>query len=198
MEEPGATEATDMQWSSVRTMRWLIAGFGLLAGTVLLAAGDGLIGGIMLVMAGLRIVMLLTMERRMGTFRDGATTGAGPTGRVPAGGSRVGGRRDEMLQRLARNELDVAATSIGIAPDALRRAVDDGRTIAAVASDVGISARQVVDAVVRDASGRVDRAVAAGNVAADRARLLQRRLPHWAERFVVNTPSMLAGARPPA
>src|SRR4051794_16973140 len=118
-----------MQWSSVRTMRWLIAGFGLLAGTVLLAAGDGLIGGIMLVMAGLRIVMLLTMERRMGTFRDGATTGAGPTGRVPAGGSRVGGRRDEMLQRLGRHEPGGAPPPPRVAAPAPPRAVDHRRAL---------------------------------------------------------------------
>ena len=109
----------------------------------------------------------------------------------------VGGR-DEMLQRLARNELDVAATTIGITPDELRRAVDDGLTISAVAADTGISSRQVIDAVVRDATARVDRGVAAGKVAADRAPILQSRLPHWAERFVLSTPAMVAGAQPRA
>ena len=94
-----------------------------------------------------------------------------------------------MLQRLARNELDVAATAIGISSEELRRAIDDGRTISAVAADAGVSSRQVVDAVVRDATARVDRGVAAGDVPADRARTLQRRLPHWAERFVLSTPS---------
>jgi hypothetical protein len=101
-----------------------------------------------------------------------------------------------LLQRLARNELDVAATAIGIAPDELRRAVDDGRTISAVAADAGIPSRRVVDAVVRDASAKVDRAVAAGNVAPNRARMLRNRLPHWAERFVLSTPAMLTAATP--
>ncbi len=100
----------------------------------------------------------------------------------------------QLLQRLARNELDVAATAIGIAPDELRRAVDDGRTISAVAADAGIPSRRVVDAVVRDASAKVDRAVAAGNVAPNRARVVHNRLPHWAERFVLSTPAMLTGA----
>jgi hypothetical protein len=182
-----------MHSNSVRTLRWLIASFGLVAGTVLLVVGQGLIGGILVVMGGLRIMMLLTMERRMGTFHGGAARASGSAGRFPAGGGR-----DEMLQRLARNELDVAATTIGITPDELRRAVDDGLTISAVAADTGISSRQVIDAVVRDATARVDRGVAAGKVAADRAPILQSRLPHWAERFVLSTPAMVAGAQPRA
>jgi hypothetical protein len=187
-----------MNWNHVRTLRWLIAGFGLVAGLVLLAVGQGLIGGILVVMAGLRIAMLLSMNRRMGSYRSGAATAPSSAGRFPGAAGRVGGHRDEMLQRLARNELDVAATAIGITPDELRRAVDDGRTISAMAADAGVPTGRVVDAVVRDATARVDRGVAAGNVAADRARTLQSRLPHWAERFVLSTPTMLAGSQPRA
>ena len=186
-----------MNWNHVRTLRWLIAGFGLVAGLVLLAVGQGVIGGILVVMAVLRIVLLLSMNRRMGSYRGGAAT-AGSAGRFPGGGGRVGGRRDEMLQRLARNELNVAAAAIGITPDELRRAVDDGRTISLVAADAGVPTDRVVDAVVRDATARVDRGVAAGNVAVDRARTLQSRLPHWAERFVLSTPTMLARSQPRA
>ena len=185
-----------MNWDHVRTLRWLIAGFGLVAGLVLLAFGQGLIGGILVVMAGLRIVMLLSMNRRRGSFGGGATTAPGSAGRFRGAGGRVGGRRDEMLQRLARNEVDVAATAIGITPDELRRALDDGRTISAVAADAGVPTGRVVDAVVRDASAKVDRAIAAGYVAPNRARMLRNRLPHWAERFVLSTPAMLTGARP--
>jgi hypothetical protein len=101
-----------------------------------------------------------------------------------------------MLQRLARNELDVAAVAIGVTPDQLRSAVDEGRTISAVAADAGVSSRHVVDAVVRDAAARVERGVAAGQVAADRARILQSRLPIWAERFVLSTPAMVGGVPP--
>jgi hypothetical protein len=172
-----------MQWNTVRTIRWAIVGVGLVAGIALLAAGATLIGIVLVVMASLRIAMLLTMQHRMRAF-----TSAGPT----AGGA--GGRSGQLLQRLARNELDVAATAIGIAPDELRRAIDDGRTISAVAADAGIPSRRVVDAVVRDASAKVDRAVAAGNVAPNRARIVRNRLPHWAERFVLSTPAMLTGA----
>jgi hypothetical protein len=184
-----------MHGNHVRTLRWLIAGFGLAAGLVLLAYGQGLLGGIMVVMAGLRIVMLVSVNRRTGSFGVGATMAPASNGRISAGG-RVGGGRDEMLQRLARNELDVAATAIGISPAELRGAIDDGRTISAMAADAGVSSRQVVDAVVRDATARVDRGVAAGTVPAGRARTLQSRLPQWAERFVLSTPAMLTSTSP--
>ncbi len=130
-----------MRGNTVKTMRWVIAGIGLVAGIALLAAGATLIGVVLVVMAGLRIAMLVAMQRRMRSF--GSTAG------TPGGAGRR--RSGQLLQRLARNELDVAATAIGIAPDELRRAVDDGRTISAVAADAGIPSRRVVDAVVRDA-----------------------------------------------
>jgi hypothetical protein len=160
----------------VRTLRWVIVGVGALAGVVLLATGATLIGAILLTLATLRLAMLVTVQRRW------RRTGSARSG--------------QLLQRLARNELDVAATAIGIAPDALRRALDDGRTIASVAAEAGIPSRQVVDAVVRDASAKVDRAVAAGNVAPNRARIVRNRLPHWAEHYVRSTPAMLAGVGP--
>ena len=102
-------------------------------------------------------------------------------------------RPGQLLRRLAHNELDVAATEIGIAPDDLQRAVDDGRTISAVAADAGISSHRIVDAVMRDARAKVDRAVEAGNVAPNRARAVRNRLPYWAENFVLSTPAMLDG-----
>ena len=102
-----------------------------------------------------------------------------------------------MLQRLASMELDVAATAIGVAPDVLRRAVDDGRSISALAADAGVPSDRVVDAVVRDANTKVDRAVADGRIAPDRASMLRNRLPNWAEQLVLQTPTMLAGAASP-
>jgi hypothetical protein len=157
-----------MQSNTVRTIRWAIVGVGLAAGLVLMAAGATLIGLVLVVMAGLRLALLLAMR----------------------GGRRSG----PMLQRLARNELDVAADEIGIAHDDLRRAIDDGKTISAIAADAGVPSRRVVDAVVRDATAKLDRAVEMGNVAPNRARVVHDRLPHWAERFVLSTPAMLASS----
>jgi hypothetical protein len=155
-------------------MRWVVVGVGLAGGVALLVTGATLIGVVLVVMASLRIAMLVATGNR----RRGRASGSGP-----------------MLRRLARNELDVAATAIGIAPDDLRRAVDEGHSISAVAADAGIPTQRVVEAVVRDASAKVDRAVEAGNVAPNRARVVRNRLPHWAERFVLSTPAMLAAAR---
>ena len=175
-----------MDWNSIRTMRFLFFGVGLVGGVILLAAGETLIGGLLVAMATVRIVLLVSMQRRM---RSSSSQSRGMNGR-PGGGR-------QMLQRLAGMELDVAATAIGVAPDVLRRAVDDGRSISALAADAGVSSDRVVDAVVRDANAKVDRAVADGRIAADRASMLRTRLPNWAEQLVLQTPKMLAGTAAP-
>lgn len=177
-----------MNRTSIGTMRYLFFGVGLVGGLILLAAGQTLIGGLLVAMGTVRIVMLVSMQRGK---RSSSSQGPGVNGR------RGGGR--QMLQRLARMELDVAATAIGVAPDALRRAVDDGRSISALAADAGVPSDRVVDAVVRDANTKVDLAVADGRIAPDRASMLRNRLPNWAEQLVTQTPTMLAGAgSPPA
>ena len=175
-----------MNRTSIGTMRYLFFGVGLVGGLILLAAGQTLIGGLLVAMGTVRIVMLVSMQHRT---RSSSPQAPGVNGR------RGGGR--QMLQRLARMELDVAATAIGVAPDALRRAVDDGRSISALAADAGVPSERVVDAVVRDANTKVDLAVADGRIAPDRASMLRNRLPNWAEQLVLQTPTMLAGAASP-
>lgn len=172
-----------MRWSSVRTIRWVLVGVGLTLGAVLIGVGAVVVGVVLVVMAGLRAVLLVALERR-----------ARVLGSEPVDGRRSGAT----LRRLARKELDVAAGAIGIRPADLVRAVEDGRTISAVAAEAGVPSRRVVEAVVRDARAKVDRAVEAGNVAPVRARVLRHRLPYWAEHFVLSTPAMLVGAPPPS
>ena len=99
-----------MDRSSLGTMRYLFFGVGLVGGVILLAAGQTLIGGLLVTMAAVRIVLLVSMQRK----RSSSSQARGVNGR-PGGGR-------QMLQRLAGMELDVAATAIGIAPDVLRRA----------------------------------------------------------------------------
>jgi hypothetical protein len=176
-----------MNRTSIGTMRYLFFGVGLVGGLILLAAGQTLIGGLLVAMGTVRIVMLVSMQR--GKQRS-------PSSNAPGANGRRGGGR-QMLQRLASMELDVAATTIGVAPDALRRAVDDGRSISALAADAGVPSDRVVDAVVRDANTKVDVAVAGGRIAPDRASMLRNRLPNWAEQLVTQTPTMLAGAASP-
>ena len=150
-----------MRGTSIGTMRYLFFGVGLVGGVILLAAGETLIGGLLVAMAAVRLVLLVSMQRRM---RSSSSPSRGMNGR-PGGGR-------QMLQRLAGMELDVAATAIGVAPDVLRSAVNNGRSISAVAADAGVPSDRVVDAVVRDANAKVDRAVADGRMASDRASML--------------------------
>jgi len=160
-----------MERNTVGAIAWAMV-VALFAGIALLGAGATVVGAAILGTAALGLgLLLLAAPRRGGQPRSA-----------------------QLLHRLARNELDVAAIEIGIARDDLRRAVDDGRTISAVAADAGVPARKVIDAVVRDASAEVDRAVEAGNVAPNRARVVHTRIPYWAENFVLSTPAMLAAA----
>jgi hypothetical protein len=168
-------------------MRYLFFGVSLVGGLILLAAGQTLLGGLLVAMGAVRIVLLVSMQKRAGSSSPGRR-----------GNNRPGGGQ-QMLRRLAGMELDVAATTIGVAPNVLRQAVDDGQSIAKLATDAGVPTDRVVDAIVRDANTKVDRAVADGRIAPDRASTLRSRLPNWAEQLVAQTPKMLAGtASPPA
>ena len=177
-----------MNRNSMRTMWYVFFGVSVVGGLVLLAAGQTLIGGLLVTMGVVRIALLVSMQRRM---RSSYQARGGESG--PRGGSSSPRGGQQMLRRLAGMELDVAATALGVAPDALRRAVDEGRSIAVLAADAGVPSERVVDAVVRDANTKVDRAVADGRIAPDRATLLRGRLPNWAEQLVAQTPRMLAG-----
>jgi hypothetical protein len=173
-----------MDRNSMRTMRFLFFGVGLVGGVILLAAGRTLIGGVLVAMSAVRLVLLVKMQHRM-------QSPSKSRGMSSSGGGH------QRLQHLGRMELDVAATAIGVAPDELRRAVDDGRSISALAADAGVSSDRVVEAVVRDANAKVDRAVVDGRIAPDRASTLRNRLPNWAERLVLQTPTMIAGTGSP-
>src|SRR4051794_40257197 len=124
-QQPDEHGGDEMNRTSMATMRYLFFGVGLVGGIILLAAGQTLIGGLLVVMAAVRIVLLVSMQRRMRSSSSSQAPGVS--------GRRRGG--PHMLQRLASMELDVAATAIGVAPDVLRRAVDDGRSISALAAD---------------------------------------------------------------
>jgi hypothetical protein len=65
--------------------------------------------------------------------------------------------------------LEVAAQAIGIEVDALREALGNGQTIAEVAQATGVEAKAVVDALVADATARLDEAVANGRLTQEAA-----------------------------
>ena len=171
-----------MDRTSIGTMRYLFFGVGLVGGVILLAAGQTLIGGLLVAMAAVRIVLLVSMQREAVVVVPGARRER-PSRRWTsdvAASCRYGARRRrDRDRRCARR----------VAERGQRRPLD----LRGLAADAGVPSDRVVDAVVRDANTKVDRAVADGRMASDRASLLRTRLPNWAEQLVVQTPTMLAG-----
>jgi polyhydroxyalkanoate synthesis regulator phasin len=64
---------------------------------------------------------------------------------------------------------DVAAEALGITEDELRDALRDGQTIAEVASAQGVDVQAVIDALVAEATTRIDEAVADGDLTQEEA-----------------------------
>ena len=85
-----------------------------------------------------------------------------------------GGRRHRHGVHLA---LEAAAEALGISVEDLRSALRDDRTIADVAEERGVDVQAVVDAVVADATERIEERVAEGDLDADRAAELEEELP---------------------
>lgn len=76
-----------------------------------------------------------------------------------------------------RVALATAAEAIGISVDDLRTALQDGSTIAEVATANDVEVQTVVDALVAEATERIDAAVADGRLDADRAEEIKAELP---------------------
>lgn len=62
------------------------------------------------------------------------------------------------------HSLSTAAEAIGISDDDLRAALEDGETIAEVAEANGVAVQDVIDALVAEATERLDEAVADGDI----------------------------------
>jgi uncharacterized protein YidB (DUF937 family) len=65
--------------------------------------------------------------------------------------------------------LEAAAETLGIAEDELRDALGDGQTIAEVAAAQGVDVQTVIDALVAEATARIDEAVADGDLTEEEA-----------------------------
>lgn len=76
-----------------------------------------------------------------------------------------------------RPGLDVAAETIGVTEEELRRSLRDGQTIAEVAEAEGVEVQTVIDALVEAATTRIDEAVADDRLGADRAEAIKAALP---------------------
>jgi uncharacterized protein YidB (DUF937 family) len=74
-------------------------------------------------------------------------------------------------------DLDVAAEALGISDDELEDALQDGQSIADVATERGVDVQTVIDALVTEATAEIDEAVADGDLGANQADTLKEELP---------------------
>jgi spermidine/putrescine-binding protein len=81
------------------------------------------------------------------------------------------------LRNLRRAEFKVAADTIGVKPAELRADVKSGQSVADVATAKGVSVDTVINAVVTDATAKIDQAVANGKLSQDRATKIEAKLP---------------------
>jgi hypothetical protein len=89
-----------------------------------------------------------------------------------------------LLRSMARDEFLVAAGAMGMSGAQLRQDFNGGMSIAEMASSAGVALEPVIDAIVSDASARIDRAVAKGSVEQDEGNSAESKLRQWAERLV--------------
>jgi hypothetical protein len=137
-----------------------------------------------------RLLATATTAAVLGTTGVSIAGAAGTgTGTDPAASaeSQPGGhhRAHRGLRRaLARHAVRLAAETIGIPPGDLVAELRAGKTIAQVASDHGVDAQTVIDAIVDAATERIERARDAGKISEERAAELLDRLPEIVSRFV--------------
>jgi uncharacterized protein (DUF433 family) len=93
-------------------------------------------------------------------------------------------RRAAIRRHARRAALGVAAGQIGVGARDLGRELREGKSVAEVARAHDVDPARVVDAIVATATKRIDAALEAGKIDADRAATMKERLPERAERFV--------------
>ncbi len=100
------------------------------------------------------------------------------------------GRHGAALRRKAvRAGVKVAAGVIGISPADLAQQLRAGKSIAQVATDHHVDVQQVIDAIVKAGTDRIEAAKNAGKIPAARAARLEARLPALADKLVHATRS---------
>ena len=96
---------------------------------------------------------------------------------VAATGTTTNVKGHPRLRDLARQEFKLAADTIGVPAKELRQDVKGGQSISEVAESKGVPTQTVVDAVVNDLSGKLDKAVTDGKITQERADSIKQRLP---------------------
>ena len=154
--------------SASRVIWWIIIAFGLVVGAVLLLLGYYLFGAIIGGFAVLRLIYALSLPNRRG-----------PMWLPPVSDSERA-----LLRSMARDEFLVAAGAMGMGGAQLRQNFNGGMSIAEMAASGGVALEPIIDAIVNDASGRIDRAVAQGSVEQDEGDSAKSKLRPWAERLM--------------
>ena len=95
---------------------------------------------------------------------DAVTDALRDAGPVWGGHGGAGERHGGPGRFGARLSLETAATTIGISAADLRTALQDGQTLAEVATANGVEPQAVIDALVAEATARFDDAVADGRI----------------------------------
>ena len=102
------------------------------------------------------------------------------------GGRRGPGGPGGFEGRIFGAGLDVVATTLGLTTDEVRTALESGQTIADLAVSKGKTAQDVIDAVVAEATTKINAQVTAGNLTQAQADKLIANLPTIAADFVNN------------
>ncbi len=95
--------------------------------------------------------------------------------------STPGEHRPGHIGKVARFALSTVAEVLGVEPSAVIERIQAGETIAEIAGD---QTQAVIDALVAEGSAKIDEAVAAGKLDAERAEALKAELPARADQFV--------------
>jgi hypothetical protein len=122
------------------------------------------------------------------TGSAGATT-TPTTQSAPAAPSANAGHHGRSFLRnhrkaVRREVVKDSAQTIGISDQDLVAALKSGKSIAEVAQSKGVDPQKVVDALVKDADTRIDKAVADGKISKDRADKVEAKLPAAATKVV--------------
>ena len=106
-----------------------------------------------------------------------ATTGAAQPAKV---GQAAKGHAKQLKIAVVR----ISAKTIGIAPKDLLTDIHGGHSIADVATAHGVNPQTVVSALVNAGDARIDKALAAHKISADKANQLKTKLPGAAAKVV--------------
>jgi hypothetical protein len=128
-----------------------------------------------------RASRLLASAVAVSTLAGGAVFGA-----TAVAGAQTGDDRPPAEGRRGCHgpQLEAAAEALGVSEDDLRQQLRDGKTIAQVAQERNVDVQQVIDAMVADATARIDEKVQEGDLTAEEANERKANLPDRITRLV--------------